>query len=118
MKTLANCLWKKGGFTLIEVLVATIIFLFCVLALSALFLNSYKAISVAGCRSAAVQAVQQEMERAIADPVYEGEEVEREAEYELLIFGRTISGTLITVEKKYNEAPLRKVTFVTFIPEE
>lgn len=106
---------KQAGFTLVEVLIATAIFLLIALSLSALFINSYRTIGLAGNRGTFVAEAQQEMERAIADDTYQTDELVREDEYEIVLFGRVFTGTLVSIEKQYSEN--RRVHYLTFVAE-
>lgn len=108
-------LQREEGYTLVEVLVAMTIFLIMVIAITTFYLNSYADILTAGKRTAAFHEAQQQMEKAIEDPTYEEEGIERLFEYELDIFGRKMSGTKIIVEKTYSAEHGRKLTLVTFV---
>lgn len=105
------------GYTLIEVVVASAVFLIVVLAISGLMLGSFRSFTSAGSRSKATHNTQEEMELAIFDPEYTTEEIQR-VDYDMFIFETTISGSLITLEKQYADRPGANVTFVTFIPDD
>jgi len=111
-----NILRQKNGFTLIEVIAATAVFLIAVLAISALLMQGYKTLGAAGSRSIIVHSAQEEMENAIQDPTGEiSEEISRE-EISIVVFGQEIEGTLITVKKTIPGKFGGKVTYSTFVP--
>lgn len=118
MKKIIQALFPEDGYSLVEVVVSMAVFMILALALSSLFISSYKTVVAAGTRSAAVQHVQQEMEKSIAEGAYSADEVQREEDYEVVVFGKKVTGTLITVDKIISEEPLRRVTYVTFVPDE
>lgn len=112
-------LWKReDGFTLVEVLVAMAVFLIVVIAMSTFFLHSYKNVILAGKKSVTVYEAQQELEEVIADPDSSHDEDEiSEEPYQITIFGKTITGTKITVEKEYDQEHNRKLSYIVFVPD-
>lgn len=110
----------RSGYTLVEVIAATAIFLIAVLALSGLLLQGYKAMGKAGKRSTALHYTQQEIEAVIQDLDPTGEvEVTREEDYYMDFpgFGISIKGTLITVKYAIPGQAGEQVVYVTFIPD-
>lgn len=109
---------REEGFTLVEVLVAMIIFLIIVLAMTSFLGGSYLSLTRAGNKAATVFEAQSELEKALDDPDYnEAEEIERVPGYEVEIFNRRISGTKITVKEIYDEEQNREVNYVAFKPD-
>ena len=112
---------NRGGFTLVEVLVAAAILVIVVVALSGLLLQGYRAMGKAGKKSENLHLAQEEMEAAIADPDYDpGEEgfedveVSREP-HALEIFGEMVSGTLVTVKRVYPGEGGGEVSYTYFV---
>ena len=112
---------NRGGFTLVEVLVAAAILVIVVAALSGLLLQGYRVMGKAGKKSENLHLAQEEMEAAIADPDYDpGEEgfedveVSREP-HALEIFGEMVSGTLVTVKRVYPGEGGGEVSYTYFV---
>lgn len=112
---------NRGGFTLVEVLVAAAILVIVVTALSGLLLQGYRSMNRAGKKSENLHHAQEEMEAAIADPDYDPEEEGSEevelsrAPHDLEVFGQTVSGTLVTVKRVYPGEGGGEVTYTYFI---
>jgi len=111
-----NIFRRNDGFTLIEVIAATAVFLIAILAVSALLMQGYRTLGSAGSRSISVHSAQEEIENAIQDPTGEiTEEISRE-EYTIEVFGQEIEGTLITIKKSFPGTPGGEITYTTFVP--
>lgn len=114
-----NILRLRNGYTLIEVMVASAIFLIAVLAVSALLLQGYKAMGMAGNRSINLHVTQEEIEAAIADQGYipENEDVRIIRDnVELIVFGNQVGGTLVTVTRTIPGQNGNEVTYTYFVP--
>ena len=101
---------SEGGFTLIEVLVALLIFVLVVCSFVSLFTGSYLAVNVAGERSQALSEIQGEAE-------HPGRAVEAKDTFVINFPGGaavTAKGEIIPLEKTYGRG--RKVTITYFIP--
>jgi len=111
---------RQEGYSLIEVLVATTIFLIAVLAISAILMQGYRAMGSAGRRSVNLHLTQEDMEAAIADPTFDStdEDVEiTRVPHQIEVFGGTVSGTLVTVKRTYSGQTDGEVTYSYFVPE-
>lgn len=112
---------NRDGFTLVEALVAAAVLLIVVLAISMLMMQGYRSMSAAGKRSESLHGAQEELESAIADPDYDpAEEDSEETEisrepHDLLVFGQTVHGTLVTVKRAYPGQPGGAVTYTYFL---
>ena len=109
---------RKQGFSLVEVVAATAILLLAVLAISGIMMTSLRATSSAGEKSVTTYSLQEEMEKAISDPDYEGPEgvtITREPNYVVKVFGASITGTLITIEQEGSNG---RETYVTFVADD
>lgn len=111
-----NYLRQKSGYTLIEVIAATAIFLIAAMVFSALLMQGYRNLGIAGSRSIAVHSAETEIEGAIKNPALSSEEISSEP-YTLEVFGQQISGRLITVTKSFPGHPEKVVTYTTFVPD-
>lgn len=113
------CRWQSG-YTLIEVMAATAIFLIAVLSISGLMLQGYKAMGRAGGRSGALHSTHEEIEAVIQNLAADEEVVVEKQPYvlEFKQFGISIPGTLITVTKIAPGLPDGTVTYVTFVSDE
>ena len=112
---------NKNGFTLIEVLVAVVILVIVVLAISTLMMQGYRTMGAAGKRSESLLVALEEIETAITDPDYdpgagadEETEVSREP-HNLHLFGQTVRGTQVTVKRAYPGHRGGEVTYTYFI---
>jgi prepilin-type N-terminal cleavage/methylation domain-containing protein len=115
-----NHLRHQLGYTLVEVIAATAIFLIAVLALSGLLMQGYRAMGAAGKRSVALHYTQQEIEAVIQNlDATENVEVIREEDYYMDFegFGISVKGTLITVKYTYPGQSGGGIAYVTFIPD-
>lgn len=116
-----DILRRQKGYTLIEVLVATAVFLIAILVISGFMMQGYRAMGKAGKRTTNLHLTQADVEAAVADPDgdSEGEDVVVTREdYVLEVFGRTVGGTLITVKKAYEGQFAGEVTYYYFVPDE
>lgn len=115
-----NFLKCRYGYTLIEVVVATAIFLIAVLAVSGILMQGYRAMGSAGRRSVTLHLTQEEMEAAIANSGFnpEDEDVEiSRSPHQILVFGQSVSGTLVTVTRSYSGQSSGEVVYTYFIPD-
>ncbi len=119
-----RCLKREEGSTLIEVLIASVILLIVVLAVSGMLLQGYRVMIASGKKSETLHQAQEEMESAIFDPDfdphgdgYEDVEVTRN-EHTIVIFGEPVSGFLVTVKRTYGGPMGSVVTYTYFEPDE
>lgn len=110
---------NQKGYSLIEVVAATAVFLIAVLALCSLLMQGYRAMGLAGKRSTNLHLAQGEIEAAISSQDYSptdpGVTVDRK-DIELVVFGKKVGGTLITVTRESAAPDGAEVVYVYFLP--
>lgn len=111
----------RKGFTLVEVLLTTAIFLIAVLAISGVLMQGYRAMGLAGKRSEQLHITQAEIEAVIASNEYISEKedvaIEQEDSY-ISVFGKQVGGTLITVRKSFPGNTDEEITYTYFLPDD
>jgi prepilin-type N-terminal cleavage/methylation domain-containing protein len=106
----------RGGYSLIEVIVASAIFLIAVLAVSGMLIQGYKAMGLAGKRSSNTHITQEELEAVISDMDYSPEDENVNIslqDTEVEVFGKNIGGTLVTVSRLVDG---NEVIYTYFVP--
>lgn len=90
---------NEEGLTLIEILVALLIFVVILVSFSALFINSYAGVRLGGHKSERLYQAQSEVEEAMLN--FQGE---RQDQIEISFPGLTLTvdGRLITVQEIYH----------------
>ncbi|HOA35884.1 MAG: hypothetical protein WAQ10_00240 [Dethiobacteria bacterium] len=112
---------QENGYILVEVLVAAVILLMAVLAISGLLLQSYRIMDDAEKRSVSLHLAQEEMEAAIMNPSYYSNHEESEISrvpHQIEVFGQMVSGTLVTVKRTYPGQPGGELVYTYFVPGE
>lgn len=108
-------LYRQDGYTLIEVLAASAIFLLAVLTVSGFLMQGYRYMASSSSRSSAIHSTQEDVEAAInGHETSEEVEVSKQSAYVMNfeVFGAAVSGTLVTVKNNGRE----EVTYITFVP--
>ncbi|MEW6540171.1 MAG: prepilin-type N-terminal cleavage/methylation domain-containing protein [Bacillota bacterium] len=114
-------LWRTGGFTLIEVLVALSILSIIIASFTLLFGAGFSGIFAGGHRSKAQYTAQEGMETVLSGHEYSQEHVDittEPADFSLVFPGEitntiTVPGTGITVRYDDGERTVSLVTFVS-----
>lgn len=106
---------KDEGYSLVEILVAMGLFSIVSLSLLFMFLNSYATAVNSGHKNTAIFDAQQVMEKAITDDTYNEHNIERKME-PIVLFGKSIEGTIVIVKEEYNDENNRSINYVTFVP--
>lgn len=110
---------QQEGSTLIEILIASVILLIVVLAVSGMLLQGYRVMIASGKKSETLHQAQEEMESAIFDPDFDpGGEGYEDVEvawddHTIIIFGEPVKGRLITVKRTYG-GPMGSVVTYTY----
>lgn len=102
---------REEAFTLIEILVALLIFVVILLAFSALFINSYAGVRLGGDKTEQLYQAQYEMEQAIFD--FRGEQQDR-IDIAFPEITLTVDGRWITVQELYHDN--RELSITLFLP--
>jgi len=112
---------KQSGYTLIELMAASLILVVGILAVSGILMRGYKAMTTAETRSDALHSTQKDIEAVIQREDPDAEViVDEQYPYYLQFdnFGIQVRGRLITVKKIAPGLPEGQVIYQTFVPDE
>ncbi len=119
-----NNYFKNNGFSLIENMIAILIMLIISIAYTALFTNAFTGVYSAGYKSEALLTAQDDLENAIADSNFIGNDIGKKSFTVTITRGDTgindpinVTGTEIQVTKNYDDDS-KNVVLKTFVPDE